>query len=67
MTVDRINQLDTGDYVTVTFAQSASWSGFITSFFTIEEGKITELNEYYAQCDELPAWRDDLVDWTNAT
>jgi hypothetical protein len=60
MTVDRINLLDNGQIITITFWQSPEWNGFITSFFTLQDEKIIRMDEYYAQCDELPQWRTDL-------
>ena len=60
--VDRIDQLENGQVVTITFHRSESWIGFITSFFTLEDGKIIELHEYFSQCDEIPQWRDDLAE-----
>ena len=63
-TVDRIEGLENGQVVSTTFHRSASWVGFVNSFFTIEAGKITELHEYYAPCDDniVPQWRGDLAE-----
>ena len=59
-TVDRIDKLENGQIVTITFHRSASWIGFVTSFFTLKDEKIIELHEYYSPCDEIPQWRTDL-------
>jgi len=61
-TVDRIDKLENGQFVTITFHRSKSWIGFITSFFTIKDDKIAELHEYYSPCDEIPQWRTDLAE-----
>ena len=62
MTIDRIDKLENGQILIITFHRSPSWVGFITSFFTIKNDKIMELNEYYSPCDNniVPQWRDDL-------
>ena len=64
MTIDRIDKLENGRIVTITFHRSPSWVGFITSFFTFENEKIIELHEYYSPCDDniVPQWRDDLAE-----
>jgi len=63
-TVDRIETLGENCYMTITFHRSPSWNGFVTSIFTINDGKITELHEYYSPCDDnvVPQWREDLKD-----
>ena len=60
--IDRIDELVNGQFVTITFHRSKNWIRFITSFFTFTHDKISELHEYYAQCDEIPQWRTDLTD-----
>jgi len=64
MTVDRIDKLANGQIVTITFHRSPKWVGFITSFFTLKDDKITELHEYYSPCDDniVPQWRNDLAE-----
>ena len=59
-TVDRVDKLENGQVVTITFHRSKSWIGFVTSFFTLKDNKIIELHEYYAPCDAIPQWRTDL-------
>jgi len=61
-TVDRIEKLENGQVMTITFHRSSDWIGFVTSFFTFKDDKIIELNEYYSPCDNniVPQWRDDL-------
>ena len=61
-TVDRIERLENGQFVTITFHRSKDWVGFVTSFFTLKDDKIIELNEYYSPCDGfiVPQWRADL-------
>lgn len=59
-TVDRVDKLENGQVVTITFHRSESWIGFVTSFFTLKDDIIVELHEYYAPCDEIPQWRTDL-------
>ena len=58
--IDKIEKLENGQFVTVTFHRTEDWVGFIISFFTLENDKIIELHEYYAECDEIPQWRTDL-------
>lgn len=62
VTIDRIDKLETGQIVTITFHRSPNWVGFITSFFTLKADKIIELHEYYCPCDDnvVPQWRSDL-------
>jgi len=64
MTIDRIDKLENGQIVTITFHRSPNWVGFITSFFTMKNDKIIELHEYYTPCDDniVPQWRDDLAE-----
>ena len=64
VTIDRMDKLENGQIVTITFHRSPSWIGFITSFFTFENEKIIELHEYYCPCDDniVPQWRDDLTE-----
>lgn len=64
VTVDRIDRLDSGGFVTVTFHRSPDWVGFVVSFFTIADGLIAELHEYYSPCDDfvVPQWRADLAE-----
>jgi len=59
-TVDRVDKLENGQVVTITFHRSAGWIGFVTSFFTLKDDKIVELHEYYSPCDAIPQWRTDL-------
>ena len=61
-TVDRIDKLENGQFITITFHRSKDWIGFITSFFTLKDDKIIELHEYYSPCDNMvvPQWRSDL-------
>ena len=63
-TVDRIDKLENGQVITVTFHRSKDWVGFVTSFFTFKEEKIIELHEYYSPCDDfiVPQWREDLAE-----
>ena len=63
-TIDRVERLENDQVMTITFHRSKSWIGFITSFFTFKDDKITELHEYYAPCDDniVPQWRDDLAE-----
>jgi len=63
-TVDRIESLGADKWMTITFHRSPSWNGFVTSIFTIDNGLIKELHEYYSPCDDniVPQWRDDLKD-----
>jgi len=63
-TVDRIADLGNDNYMTITFHRSANWNGFVTSIFTIKDGLIAELHEYYSPCDDniVPQWRTDLKD-----
>ena len=62
-TVDRIDKLENGQIVTITFHRSKDWIGFVTSFFTLKDDKIIELHEYYSPCDDfiVPQWRTDLA------
>ena len=64
MAIDRIDQLENGQVVTVTFHRSPNWIGFITSFFTFKDDKIIELHEYFSPCDDfiVPQWREDLAE-----
>jgi|GEM_PF-3378894 len=64
MTIDRMDKLENGQIVTITFHRSPGWVGFITSFFTMKNDKISELHEYYAPCDNniVPQWRDDVAE-----
>jgi len=64
VTVDRVDKLENGQIVTITFHRSPEWVGFITSFFTLEGDKIIELHEYFSPCDNhiVPQWRDDLAE-----
>jgi len=64
VTVDRINRLENDQVVTITFHRSKSWTGFITSFFTLKDDRIIELHEYFSPCDDniVPQWRDDLAE-----
>jgi len=64
MTIDRMDELGDDQIVTITFHRSSDWVGFITSFFTFEDDKIIELNEYFSPCDDnvVPQWRDDLAE-----
>lgn len=39
---------------------SADMAVFVTSFATLEEGKITRLDEYYSICEEIPQWRQNM-------
>lgn len=59
-TVDRVDKLENGQVVTITFLRSENWKGFVTSFFTLTNDLIIELHEYYAECEEIPQWRTDL-------
>ena len=63
-TVDRIDKLENGQVVTITFHRSPNWVGFVTSFFTLKDDKIIELHEYYSPCDDfiVPQWRIDLAE-----
>ena len=63
-TVDRIDKLENGQVVTITFHRSPQWIGFVTSFFTLTDEKIIELHEYYSPCDDfiVPQWRTDLAE-----
>jgi hypothetical protein len=71
--VDRIDLLENGQAVIITFHRIASWNGgegwigFITSFYTFENDKIIEVNEYYAPCDEISQWRTDLAEHEKLT
>ena len=62
--VDRIDKLENGQVVTITFHRSSEWVGFITSFFTLQDELIIELHEYYSPCDDfiVPQWRTDLAE-----
>jgi len=64
LAVDRVDKLENGQIVTITFHRSKSWVGFITSFFTLKDEKIIELHEYYSPCDDfiVPQWRTDLAE-----
>ena len=61
-TVDRIENLGNDRFMTITFHRSANWNGFVTSIFTVRDGLISQLDEYYSPCDDnvVPQWRGDL-------
>jgi len=61
-TVDRVEELKSGQIMTITFHRSSDWIGFVTSFFTFQDEKIIKLHEYFSPCDDniVPQWRVDL-------
>ena len=57
--VERIEKID-GGFVLVTRICSDESTHLITSFVTTQDGKISRLDEYYADCGEAPKWRKDM-------
>jgi len=46
--------------MTITKISSEGLSFHITSFFTILQGKITRLDEYYSEVGDAPQWRKEM-------
>ena len=46
--------------MTITKISSDGLQFHITSFFTILQGKVTRLDEYYSEVGDAPQWRKDM-------
>lgn len=57
--VERMIQRDNRSIITVTRVWSEEMSCHVTSFFTIENNKIKELDEYFGDDGQAPKWRID--------
>ena len=58
--IQRIEKID-GGIVLVTKIFSSDFATLVTAFISIENGKITHLDEYYADYnDEIPQWRKEM-------
>jgi hypothetical protein len=55
----RIEKID-GGFVLVTQIYSDESTHLITSFFKTQDGKISRLDESYADCGDPPKWRKDM-------
>ena len=56
----RIEKISSGLAI-VTKISSKDFATLVTAFITLENGKISRLDEYYAGCnDEIPKWRKDM-------
>jgi hypothetical protein len=57
--IQRIEKID-GGMVAVTKIFSDELTVLVTAFIKLENGKISRLDEYYAECGEAPMWRQKM-------
>ena len=57
--IQRIEKMD-GGIVLVTKIFSEESSHHVTGFAKISAGKISRLDEYYSDCNEIPEWRKEM-------
>ena len=57
--IQRVHKIDDG-IVLATKIFSDEITVFVTTFAKLENGKITRLDEYYSDCEEIPQWRRDM-------
>ena len=55
-TVQRVEKIDNG-MVIVTKIFSDESAHLVTAFVQITDGKISRLDEYYSECNDVPDWR----------
>ncbi len=61
--IEKIEELDDNRVMSITHVYSSTSKGefYATSIFTIKEGKITYIEEYWAEVEEGPEWRKTYV------
>ena len=57
--VQRVEMIDSG-IVVVAKISSRESVHLVTSFVKLTEGKISRLDEYFSDCGEVPAWRQEM-------
>ena len=57
--VHRVEEIKDG-MVVIAKISSDDITIFVTSFFTLKDGKISRLDEYYSTCEEVPEWRQKM-------
>ena len=57
--IQRVERIE-GGIVMVTKIISIESSHLVTAFAKLTKGKISRLDEYYSDCNEVPKWRKDM-------
>ena len=57
--IQRVERIE-GGVVIVTKIFSDESTHLVTAFAKLTEGKISRLDEYYSDCNEVPQWRKEM-------
>jgi len=57
--VRRVEIIDDGIVIVASISSSES-KHFVTSFIRLTNGKISQLDEHYSDCGEVPGWRQEM-------
>lgn len=58
--IERVNEIDGGIALVYRISSEDGEMHLVTSFITIDDEKISRMDEYYSMCDAAPEWRQAM-------